>query len=697
MALFTLRGRGAAVLLALPVASMLAAAFAAPSAPLVQVQVPATVDDFFLQGTQPHELNTPIFESSNCAACHGFYDPVTAPHDQWVTSMMGQAGRDPIFYATFTIANQDVAFGGETCLRCHAPGAWLDGRSLPADGSALNPSLGDLDGVTCHFCHRMVDPITDPENPMEDAGILANLGVPALEAPHSGSFVIDPDDNRRGPFQLSPNFFYHEWRESPFHQESLMCATCHDVSNPLLELQTDGTWQVGPLGVAHPTGEKQDQFPVERTFSEWAMSVYAEAEIETGGRFGGDKTAVSSCQDCHMPDAAGTGANPQFGPIQRPDVPQHGFAGANTWVLKAIRAQYPDSETGLSTAAVDGAIVRNEEMLASSADLEAVVTGGNLRIRATNMIGHKLPTGYGEGRRMWVEAMFFNAGGNLIEVRGGYDGLTAELDKASTTVYEIEHGLDAQMAAATGLPQGKSLHFLLGNVIEKDNRIPARGFTNPEYDAIGAPVVGALYEDAQYWSEVEFAVPSNATRAEVRLFHQTTSKEYVEFLRATNTTNQRGQEAFDLWTNLGKSAPVEMALANVDFSQNVGLMPRPLALGKLTTSGERPEISLTGSTLVGSPTGATLEITGGTPNALVVVFRSPNQTSRDYLGGTLNLGQGARRIATLTLDANGELSIPVTYTASDANRRYVYQALFRDVGSAGGLGMTGGLRVDVVQ
>ena len=313
------------------------------------------------------------------------------------------------------------------------------------------------------------------------------------------------------------------------------------------------------------------------------------------------------------------------------------------------------------------------------------------------MIGHKLPTGYGEGRRMWVEAMFFNAGGNLIEVRGGYDGLTAELDKASTTVYEIEHGLDAQMAAATGLPQGKSLHFLLGNVIEKDNRIPSRGFTNPEYDAIGAPVVGALYEDAQYWSEVEFAVPSNATRAEVRLFHQTTSKEYVEFLRATNTTNQRGQEAFDLWTNLGKSAPVEMALANVDFSQNVGLMPRPLALGKLTTSGERPEISLTGSTLVGSPTGAALEITGGTPNALVVVFRSPNQTSRDYLGGTLNLGQGARRIATLTLDANGELSIPVTYTASDANRRYVYQALFRDVGSAGGLGMTGGLRVDVVQ
>ncbi|MFT7074781.1 MAG: hypothetical protein ACJA0P_000781 [Planctomycetota bacterium] len=696
MALFTLRGRGAAVL-ALPLASMLAAAVAAPSAPVMQTQVPATIDDFFVPGTQPLGLNVPIYESSNCAACHANYDPVTAPYEQWAASMMGQAGRDPIFYATLAIANQDVAFGGEACLRCHAPGAWLDGRSQPTNGSALDPSLGDLDGVTCHFCHRMVDPIVDPANPIEDAGILANLTVPALAAPHSGSFVIDPEDRRRGPFDLGPSFFYHEWRESPFHQQSLMCATCHDVSNPLLERQPNGSWQVGPLGAAHPTGEKTDQFPVERTFSEWAMSVYAQDNIETGGRFGGDKTAVSSCQDCHMPDAAGTGANPVFNPIQRPDVPQHGFAGANTWVLRAIRAQYPDSETGLSTAAVDESIARNVAMLTSAADLEAVVTGGNLRIRTTNMMGHKLPTGYGEGRRMWVEAMFFNAGGTLLETRGGYDPMTADLDELSTTVYEIEHGLDAQMAAATGLPQGKSLHFLLGNTIEKDNRIPSRGFTNPEYDAIGAPVVGAIYEDAQYWSEVEFSIPSGATRAEVRLFHQTSSKEYMEFLRSENTTDQRGQEAYDLWLQFGRSAPVEIGLANVDFVQNVGLMPRPLALGKLTTAGERPELALTGSTLVGSAAGASLEISGGTPNGLVVVFRSPNQTSRDYLGGTLNLGQGARRIATLTLDANGELSIPVTYTASDANRRYVYQALFRDVGSAGGLGMTGGLRVDVVQ
>ena len=696
MALHLTARRSVAALLILPVASMLAGAFAAPSSQGTQIQVPATLDDFFVPGSQPLDLNIPIYESTNCAACHGFYDAEQAPYEQWASSMMGQAGRDPIFYATLAIANQDVDFGGEACLRCHAPGAWLDGRSTPTDGSALDPSLGDLDGVTCHFCHRMVDPIGDISNPAEDPSILASLTVPALEAPHSGSFVIDPDDNRRGPFDLDPNFFYHEWRNSPFHQESLMCATCHDVSNPLLELQADGSWQLGQLGAAHPTGEKTDQFPVERTFSEWALSVYAQAPIDSGGRFGGDKPEVSSCQDCHMPDVAGTGANPAFNPIVRPDVPQHGFAGANSWVLRAIRSQYPDTETGLSAQLVDEAIARNVAMLQSAGDLEAAVIGGQLRVRVTNMMGHKLPTGYGEGRRMWVEVKFLDAGGNVVETRGGYDLLTADLDSGSTTVYAIDHGLDAQMAAATGVPVGKSLHFLLNNVTEKDNRIPARGFTNASYEAVGAPVLGALYEDAQYWSETDFALPTGAVSAEVALFHQTSSKEYMEFLQTENVTDNRGQEAYQLWDMFGKSSPVEMATVALDLNVNVGLKARPLDLGKETSAGIRPDLSLTGDTLVGAA-GTSLEITGGMPNALLVVFRSATQGSRDYAGGKLNVARGLQRIATLNLDASGNASIPVAFTAADADQRYVYQAIFRDVQDPTGLGLTGGLRVDITQ
>ncbi len=674
---------------ALPLASVVAGAAFLPQ----QVQVPATLNDFLVPGTQPGVILDPIQASNNCSTCHGFYDEAAEPLRRWSASMMGQAGRDPIFYATLAIANQDVDFGGELCLRCHAPGAWLAGRSTPTNGSALDPLQGDLDGVNCHFCHRMVDPVPAPENPAEDAAILAALSPAALTEPHSGSFVIDPQDLRRGPYDLGANFFFHEFRESPYHSDSLICATCHDVSNPLLERTPSGSWQLGPLNAAHPTASKDDMFPVERTYSEWKNSVFAEAEIPMPGRFGGDKPAVSSCQDCHMAElAGGHGCNPVLGAPPRPNLSRHDFNGANSWVLRAIRSLYPDNETGLTQQTVDDAIARNVAMLQAAADLEAVEVAGQLRVRITNMGGHKLPTGYGEGRRMWLNVKFFD-GATLVAERGAYDFNTATLSTGDTTVYEIEHGLDAQMAQATGLPVGKSFHFLLNNTTLKDNRIPARGFRAAVYEAIGAYVVGASYAEEQYWSEVEFALPANATRAEVRLYHQTTSKEYVTFLRDENVTDNTGNVAYQLWDMFGKSAPVEMGVATVNLATPSCLAPRPLALGKERATG-RPELDATGAP---SRTLGTfqLQVTGGAPNQLAVLFEGRGQISRDHFGGVLNAGPAARRIATVQLDASGAATFPIDLSAEATGTGITYQVLFRDPQDALGLGMTGGLRVDV--
>lgn len=692
--------KGAAACLTLAASSVIAGAVATngsigQAALPQQTQVAATIDDFTLPGTQPGQLNTEIFSAQNggCFGCHGNYNTDHEPYTDWAASMMGQAGRDPIFYATLAIANQDVNFGGEACLRCHAPGAWLDGRSTPTDGSALDPALGDLDGVTCHFCHRMVDPVAAPENPAADAAILAGLTTPPLTEPHTGSFIIDPDDVRRGPYELQ-NFFFHQWAESPFHRESLMCSTCHDVSNPLLELQTDGTWQLGALGAPAASPDKNDMFPVERTYSEWASSVFAQDEIEMGGRFGGDKTAVSSCQDCHMEDTSGTGCRPQLGPPVRDDLGRHTFSGANSWVLRAIRSLYPDNETGLTAQSVDDAIARNEAMLRASADVEAIVEGGDLRVRITNQGGHKLPTGYGEGRRMWIEVVFFDAGGNVVETRGGYDPITADLDEASTTVFAIDHGIDAQMASVTGLPVGKSLHFLLNNVTLKDNRIPARGYRSAVYAALGAEVIGASYEEAQYWAEERYALPAGATRAEVRLFHQTTSKEYAEFLRDTNVTDNTGIEAYQLWESFGKSAPVEMGLADVDLSGADQFAARPLDLGKLNSQGLRAEITFSGSASA-SGAGGTVSITGGTPGQLMLLFASPGQGSTDNNGGVYNVINGSVRSATMILDMNGEGQMPVSFTPANIGGPVVFQAFYRDPVDPFGFAMSNGLRVDV--
>ncbi|MEZ6017385.1 MAG: multiheme c-type cytochrome [Planctomycetota bacterium] len=678
----------------LPVASIVAGA-AAPAPLPQQVQVPATLQDFFVPGTQPTTLNDPIQESQNCSTCHGYFDEASEPYRRWAASMMGQAGRDPIFYATLTIANQDVDFGGELCLRCHAPGAWLDGRSTPTNGSALDPNLGDLDGVTCHFCHRLVDPVPSAANPADDGPILAALNPPGLEGAHSGSYIIDPNDVRRGPFDLG-QFFYHQWRQSPFHRESLLCATCHDVSNPLLERQPNGSWQLGPLNAAHPTAEKLDMFPVERTYSEWANSVFAQAEIDMGGRFGGDKPTVASCQDCHMPDlSGGMGCNPGLSPPARPDLPQHNFSGANSWVLRAVRALYPDYETGLSQAAVDDSIARNEAMLRAASDLEAIERNGKLLVRVTNMGGHKLPTGYGEGRRMWINVRFYN-GANLVAERGRYNQNSATLSTQDTTVFSIDHGLDAQMAAATGLTPGKSFHFLLNNTTEKDNRIPARGYRAAAYEAVGAYVVGTSYADEQYWSETEFDLPVGATRAEVRLFHQTTSKEYVTFLRDENVTDDKGLTAYRLWEAFGKSEPVQMGLASLDFASPACLAPRPLALGKARANGVRPELTAQGDSSRSNAAFA-FAFTGGEPGQLAVLFEGQGQLSIDLAGGVFNAGPATRRVATFNLDANGAATIPVDLTTQPAGTALTYQVVFRDPQDPLGLGLSGGLRIDVCE
>ena len=71
--------------------------------------------------------------------------------------MMSHAGRDPIFWSTVAIAEQDFDGSGDLCIRCHTQGGWFDGNSTPTDGSALTTAQADA-GVECDLCHRMTNP-----------------------------------------------------------------------------------------------------------------------------------------------------------------------------------------------------------------------------------------------------------------------------------------------------------------------------------------------------------------------------------------------------------------------------------------------------------------------------------------------------------------------------------------------------------
>lgn len=531
----------------------LAAALAGATTALAQI--PTTAQDFFLAGTQPDTVTQPLVGAENCANCHGYFDPNTEPFTNWAASMMGQAARDPLYKAALVIANQDADFGGDTCIRCHAPVGWLGGRSTPTDGSMLTGE--DFQGVSCSICHRMVNPTFTPgQSPVADIAVL-NAINPKPPNPHTGNYIIDPQDRRRGPYDLG-DFNTHAWLKSPFHQSSALCATCHDVSNPLFTKAVSGpnvNYNFNGTNTQHPTGSKYDMFPLERTYSEWSASSFALGPIDMGGRFGGNNPLVSSCQDCHMPATTGFGC--VFG-TQHTDLARHQFNGGNTWVLNAVRNLYSDGESLLTEQSVNDSIARATDMLAKASDLALTQNGSNLNIRITNQTGHKLPTGYPEGRRMWLNVRFFNLSNQLIAERGAYDNGTATLTTADTKVYQAHLAIDPNVAALSGLPAGVGFHFAMNNVVNFDNRIPPRGYTLSGFTTAQAAPVGYSYPDGQYWDDTDFAIPSGAAHADVRLYYQTSSREYIEFLRDTNFTNDDGQTAYDQWLATGQSAPVEM-------------------------------------------------------------------------------------------------------------------------------------------
>ena len=55
---------------------------------------------------------------------------------------------------------------------------------------------------------------------------------------------------------------------------------------------------------------------------------------------------------------------------------------------------------------------------------------------------------------------------------------------------------------------GESFHFVLNDLVVKDNRIPPRGFTNANFDSIQSPVVDYAYNDGQYWDHTNYTLPA---------------------------------------------------------------------------------------------------------------------------------------------------------------------------------------------
>lgn len=556
---------------------------------------------FTPNATQPviaHPIEYAFADPGLCENCHGNYDDPNdiEPFNLWSGSMMANAGRDPLFWAAVDVANNDAPGAGEYCLRCHAPKAWLEGRANAgagtvgdADGCMLEGNINesqndlfegnDFEGVTCHLCHRMMI------NPSPPPGELGNYLENAQYWIDDGD-CTDPGSGpcRRGPYDYVPPDDTeppHEWAYSEYHTQSQFCATCHNVTSPTHNLIDENGIDTGV------------PFPIERTYGEWLASDYA---VDMGPSF-------QDCQDCHMPEVGVADAYACVLPFndRTGDMPGHDFVGGNTWIPGLLRDQY-GATIDIGTA-FDDTIARAQLLLQGAAQVEvlappAVGPGGNLQfdVRVTNLSGHKLPTGYSEGRRMWVHVEVLEGDNDVIWESGAYDPLTGILTRDSQAkVYESRRGIwnslgnnTCDIVNASGIEE---FHFVLDNCIALDNRIPPLGFTggtDPEVSPVAytypetSPGSGVLvnYDDSSYVLALPIdALPPLTVRATLR--YQTSSKEYVEFLRDSAVANSfpddcisrsaawdwplnlpvgqrsRGEFLFWLWDE-SKSAPFDM-------------------------------------------------------------------------------------------------------------------------------------------
>jgi len=527
-----------------------------------------TVVDFTTPGTQPGDLDTPIPTAVDCDTCH------TAPvYDRWRGSLMSQSGRDPLMWAALHVANIDAPNAGEFCLRCHTPKGWYAGRSHPADGSALEPE--DINsGVACALCHRMVDPIpsTSDEAVLLDQAIRGALSNPVPDGfVGSGALILDPADNRRGPFSFTNNLPYHTAYQTDYFDQvaeaitrSRLCGSCHNVSNPVLSWDVGrGQYWPNPMDSPPPAYMNQALFPVETTFDEWLYSEFARGGVSAPQFAGADPDGiVETCQDCHMVRTTGNPADPAFNPTYRDCqttgcLPEHTFVGGNTWVPELLTNPAWRLSAPLDSTYLSATIGKAELMLDKAASITATLgitdSGKVATVRVVNHTGHKLPTGYPEGRQMWTNLRAYDASGQVIYESGAYDSQTGQLIRdEDIKVYEAKQGLTPELATVLGKTSGESFHFVLNNTVIKDNRIPPRGYTRSNFDQPGLRPVGADYDDGQYWDDTTYLLPPGTEWVQVTLYYQTASREYIQFLKANGGVD--GDSLGQLW-NISKSPP----------------------------------------------------------------------------------------------------------------------------------------------
>jgi hypothetical protein len=495
-------------------------------------------------GSQAGDLWSPLQTNESCASCHAS-DTGKLASDTYRGSLMSLSSYDPVFLAALEIAEVDAPDVSILCVRCHFPAGVLMGRGR-ADENGFYER--DQEGVACDLCHRMEVP-----EPTVERRPLSGL------VPGNAQFYIAPyAGTKTGTYDTDVRIG-HESEGSPLFTDSMICGTCHDVTDILVEQKTMGG---EPLGRA---------MPVERTYTEWSQSAFARV-MEEG----------KSCQDCHMKtlDVAPTAVVSSMVPPDR-EVHDHHLVGSSVavplmiaeWSLEEDAPAYLKDIAPIMEETSDLARAQLEN---DSADLDAIALeqtddGPVLRVRVTNRTGHKLPTGYSEGRRMFLSSFVVDDDGECGPRTGTMDPETCEFrgDEPPEGLWEIILGQEGE---------DHTFHFALADRIQVDSRIPPMGFRpNEETKPVGYEFEVNDDGSLAHWDDTLVPLgdsPSWPVTVTARLEFQSTTGDFLRFL--VNTAERNGEHLARLWEKAGGGPPVLMREITVRVFEDGRVESAPL-------------------------------------------------------------------------------------------------------------------------
>jgi hypothetical protein len=495
--------------------------------PLAAVDIPCMVPESSdavasLPASSPTQATTSsqFLTSDTCGGCHEandlvhfptnmlYTDPATgdpvnlSQRGEWRYSMMGLAGRDPIFFAqldTESTVHDNLkgqanppAYIQDTCLSCHASmgqrqyhidkgndPSVLFTRDILQDPTSPYGALG-REGISCMTCHQIADiDLDDPST-------------------YTGKFHLNPPGQVFGPFPSADGDVKvgHSVVPRPMKlalgiepifgaqmARSNVCESCHTIVLPVYDAN----------------GNQVNTDFEQTTYFEWLNSSFAPSG-----------SSPQSCQDCHMRGTykgvpmqfkiasieddgfpryptEGSKAYPvgsttlpanQITVEVRNPYPRHTLLGINLFALE----MFDQFRTDLGLYAVDGWLPVDASQKASSQHLAvfeatteaqsntAVVTvgtpsksGGNLQADVTvkSLVGHNFPSGV-SFRRAFLDFQVLDGSGKVLWESGGTDANGVIVDTAGNQLVTEFYSPTQQ----TTQP-----HFWTGNPITSDEQV----------------------------------------------------------------------------------------------------------------------------------------------------------------------------------------------------------------------------------